>query len=1588
MGLGDFIPDSVEDWVEDRTEDVGDAIEWTGDKVAGLADKVGLEDAGDWIRDKSRSAANQLGADVAEMELGQTEDPTKLVYGSVSKIRAQAAHLHDFKAAFDKVGGGLKGMDSDGLKGKTVDAFRESVAKEPPRWFKAAESFGKAAVAMGGFAETVEWAQGRAKEALADYNAAKKASTDARAAYNKQVDTYNDAVDAKKGTLPPKPGAFTDPGTALAKAAQDKLDDARRQRNEVAETARIAVGAARDAAPPKPSYGEQFGDGMQYVDIAKTHLTGGVIKGTAGLVNFVRSVNPTDPYNLTHPAEYATSLNSTAAGLVTMVNDPMGAGKQMLDQFMKDPSEGVGKLLPELIGTKGLGLAKKAGTAAKLAEDIPTGPGRKALTGEGPDLHKTPDGERTTGGTDPVDLATGRMYLPQTDVVLPGALPLVFNRRAESGYTAGRWFGPSWSSTADQHLEIDAEGVVLVAEDGLLIGYPHPAPGVPVLPVTGPLRPLERTPDGDYTLTDPVSGQVRRFVQPLDGGGDGLAPIVELADRNGNFITFEYDAQGAPLGMAHSGGYHLAFETAGGRITALHLTGGPRILGYGYTSGHLTEVTNSCGLPLRFSYDERGRITSWTDTNDSRYDYAYDDRDRCVAEGGSEGHLVLTLDYDGLDPATGHRVTSVTTAAGATRRYLIDDRRRVVAEIDPLGAVTRYTYDRHGRPASRTDALGATSAQEYDASGRIVRSVRPDGRAAGTEYDALGLPTRVANADGTVVRQTYDERGNRTSLITSTGAVTSFAYDERGHLTAVTNPLGAVTRSTCDAAGLPLTVTDPLGAVTRFERDAFGRPVRVTDPLGGVTVMEWTTEGRPARRVDPDGSERTWQYDGEGNCTVFTDPSGGVTRFEYTHFDLLAARTGPDGVRHTYAYDAGLRLTGVRNPQGLSWEYTYDAAGRLVSEADFDGRTLSYAYDPTGRLSSRVNALGEEIGYERDVLGRIVRKTSPDGTATFEYDVFDLPAAATSADGTTLVRIRDRHGRLAEEHVDGRVVRYAYDELSRPVARTTPAGAETRWTYDAAGHCTGLTASGRTLAFERDAAGRELTRRIGENTVLHHTFDPAGRLTTRHITGSDQRTLQRRGYTYRADGNLLGIDDEATGPRSFTLDAAARVTGVDAASWSERYAYDEAGNQTSADWPQDHPGADAAGEREYTGTRITRAGRVRYEHDAQGRVVLRQRTRLSRKPDTWRYVWDADDRLAEVTTPDGTRWCYRYDALGRRTAKQRLAGADVSRETAVSRETHPVVLEETRFTWDGTTLVEQTTHVRDSPHEVTLSWTHAGLHPLTQVESIRPAAGTGEPQAWEEVPQAEIDSRFFAIVTDLVGTPTEMIDEEGALAWRTRSTVWGATSWNRDASAYTPLRFPGQYYDPETGLHHNYFRTYDPETARYLTSDPLGLTPSPNPMAYVSNPLVWADPLGLSGCKAAPKEQLALPKAEREPPNMYGTPITSRLAQPGEEFNMVLSKGQPGTSPGGFGTFEDVPNQQFVRDQLAIRTDWKDDVSMLQRYRFPDSGDPIRIQESIIGPQTDPSLGHLPGGVSQLEILNYEDRARLIPVGPPVEIPK
>ncbi|QNE78371.1 type IV secretion protein Rhs [Streptomyces finlayi] len=1440
--LGGDLYDGAGDLVDKGKELVGTGIDKGTDFVGSGLERVGADSWADSVEDWGDETASSLGAEVGEQQLGQSEDANELIHGRPEKIAAAVKDLRDFQKAFDLVGGGMKRLDSGHWKGVAADTFREKFQTLPTDWVRAAAAFEDAASALETYAGTVTSAQGKAREAIALYKEGKQDYETAAAAFRKKAAAY-DAVRNTDHPLP-HPGEFSDPGTVKRQHAQEILEGARRARNEAAEAARGAVTAAMAHAPKEPTGLDRakqelvdYGVG-QGIELA--HFGGGVIKGTAGLVNFVRSVNPTDPYNLTHPAEYYKGVNMTLSGLVSTAANPDRALKNAWDAAKGDPSEFLGRLIPELVGTKGGGLLR-GGLRAGMKDlaDTPTGKNRDGHE-KNPDSNAKKCSEVKCAG-DPVDVATGRMLLPQTDIVLPGSLPLVFERVFDSSYRAGRWFGSGWSSTVDQRLEIDAEGVVFSCEEGSLLAYPHPAPGAPVMPTHGRRWPLDRVSDG-YTVTDPETGQVRHFVDHPNGE---LALLAQIDDRNGRWITFEYDETGAPTSIVHHGGYHLKLTTNEGRVTTLRLAGAAadgsdqEILRYGYTDGHLTEVTNSCGRPLRFDCDEHGRITSWTDTNGRRYDYTYDDQDRCTYQTGTNGHVESRFTWDNTDPATGLRTTTLTDGLGHTKRFMVNDRSQVIAEIDALGAVSRFEYDRHNRLLSRTNPLGHTSRFTHDEHGHMTVWERPDGRQARAEYDDLGLPTRLVRTDGNVIRQTFDGRGNRLSVTDASGAKTQFAYDVDGRLTTVTDPLGASTRLVLDRRGLPIEVTDPLGATTRYAHDAFGRTICITDPLGAQTHLQWTVEGLPSRRTAPDGTVESWTYDGEGNRLSHTDAMGATTLFAYTDFDLLIARTGPDGVRHEFSHDTNLNLTRVTNAQGLTWDYAYDPAGRLVTESDFDGRTLTYAYDAAGRLVSRVNGLGQRIGFTHDALGQVIRQ-EVEGTAatTFEYDVFDELAVATGP-GARLERLRDRYGRLTSETVNGRTLTYTHDAIGRRVGRTTPGGAVSQWSYDAAGRKTKLTASGRDIDFTFDALGREVERSVSDFVTLTSSFDDMNRLTAQGIA-SRNRTLQHRAYSYGTGGGLLGISDALSGTRGFDVDSAGRVTAVHADGWSEHYAYDDAGNQTQASWPTAHPSHSATGARTYDGTRITSAGAVRYEHDAQGRIVLRQKTRLSRKPDTWRYEWDAEDHLTSVTTPDGTCWRYAYDPLGRRISKQSPS-------------------ETVHFTWDGTTLCEQTTA------NIVLTWDHAGPRPLSQTERRTDTD----------------DQRFFAIVTDLIGTPTELVDEYGNLAWRTRTTLWGTTTWNRDAIAYTPLRFPGQYFDPESGLHYNYFRYYDPESARYLSQDPLGLAPAPNPTAYVHNPLLWADPLGLLACR----------KNEPDDPTWDGRVVYGELDSLGRPTGMHATLG-------------------------------------------------------------------------------------------------
>ena len=89
------------------------------------------------------------------------------------------------------------------------------------------------------------------------------------------------------------------------------------------------------------------------------------------------------------------------------------------------------------------------------------------------------------------------------------------------------------------------------------------------------------------------------------------------------------------------------------------------------------------------------------------------------------------------------------------------------------------------------------------------------------------------------------------------------------------------------------------------------------------------------------------------------------------------------------------------------------------------------------------------------------------------------------------------------------------------------------------------------------------------------------------------------------------------------------------------------------------------------------------------------------------------------------------------------------------------------------------------------------------------------------------DGDIYYVHNDHLGTPVKMTNEMGLVVWQAVYDPFGKASVNEDAdgdgkAVEMNVRFPGQYYDAETGLHYNYFRTYDPDWVGILLVILLG----------------------------------------------------------------------------------------------------------------------------------------------------------------------
>ncbi|NLU81349.1 putative T7SS-secreted protein [Rhodococcus sp. HNM0569] len=1654
---GDFIEDAVETGIEKG----GQAVDSGLDSLSGFARDLGADGVADVLTDISDRVASATGGAVDELELGQTEDPRELIRGDVGAINEALTTLTEMGTNIESTGSALRAVDAAGWSGEAADSFNDVFDKQPGLWQDAADAMTAAAQSLTEWASVVQAAQARAGDALERWRQAEQHERDQKNAYNALSGEQRAAT------------TLVDTWTPVYEDAVGILQAARTERNNAAAQIAGQLTTQANEAPEEPPFTQRMVANLTDLDDVIEHgrlnFESGLLTGLSGIVQFARQVNPTDPYNASHPAEYLAGMSDLTTGLVVAAADPGAVVHAFVEDAKANPFEFAGSLTGDALltaatGGAGAGVAgaRTSMRVADIASDFGGGlrhvddiadVGRHVPTPDPPARIDTPrtdidaprtepssadaaapthpssadngpspapdtkpdgpddtrpdpdssandhgsDGDQTTqpetpndtpphqsesdsghdgaepasphpgadvdnthppegpnpspeqhaeadsGAArtaddagpasdqtdkqvecvrDPVDAATGEFLLPEIDLSLPGVLPLVFGRRHRSNYRFGRWFGPSWSSILDMRVVVEESGVTFLAEDGVMVVYPHAPVGVAAVPRDSLQRwTLTRTDAGGYRVHDPDRSLTWHFAPKPDLAGLDAAlgnlSISALTDRHRNRIRFYYGPDGAPTEVVHSGGYRVLLEARGGRIAAVSVVDSDGespvvVRRFEYDGGQLTAVTNGIGGTTRYTYDSDGRMLSWRDSNGNRMINTYDGDGRVVGQDGTGGIMSARYEYISTGDGTGS-VTVETNSVGARTAYGFDADLRLRDVRTPTGAQTHTDYNERRDPLTVTAPDGAITRYLYTTAGDVAQVTRPDGQKIRVDYAAPHKPSAVHQPDGTVTRQEWDETGNLAAAIDAGGQRTGYAYTTTGAVTSVTEPTGARVIVENDGAGLPIEVVDPTGARTQIRRDGFGRPVAVTDPLGAVTTYQWTPDGKLLERVHPDGSHEAWEYDGEGNLLRHTDPLGAATAYRYGAFDLLASRTDPDGSVTVYEWDTERRLVTVTNPLGHAWHYEYDADGRLAAETDFNGARTTYTHDQAGRVATVTPATGITRHHRHDVLGRLVDVRAD--TGEFRHYTHDLSGRTLSAVcgvGAELVHSLEfgytPTGALSTQIVDGETdLQVDHDPFGRRTARRTGAGGVTGWQWDSAGRVGALTVDGHSVGLSYDSLGAVSGWRAGE-LALTRSRDVRGRLVGQEVTAhpvsslnlgmadgptAGPRVLRSDTFEYRADGYLTGqsITTDSVLRRSFDLDAAGRITlVVDDGAAVERYAYDGLSNVLEGGAASTVAEDDSR--REYRGTLLIRDGRTRYHYDDAGRLIRKVTTRLSRKPDVWHYRYDAFDQLVEVVTPDGARWAYGYDALGRRLSKSRL-GPDGG------------VVEQTRFTWDASTLVEQRT-----PEAVTRWAYQPGTHtPLTQTRA-----------AIDVDDQSAVDAEFFAIVTDLVGSPTELVDPVTAqVAGSAKASLWGATAWSGEAD--TPIRFPGQYFDDETGLHYNLHRYYNPDTARYVTPDPLGLAPSPNPNSYPHNPTAWTDPLGLvpEGCEkiefgdSIPDESQTIISQIREAGVIWeygvrGPDVPESFANDGRSGSEVLPRLDSGGNPITYREWGSVPS--------------------------------------------------------------------------------
>lgn len=1028
---------------------------------------------------------------------------------------------------------------------------------------------------------------------------------------------------------------------------------------------------------------------------------------------------------------------------------------------------------------------------------------------------------------------------------------------------------------------VTAESVLWIAPDGNHATYYSIFNTNRYSTPKGNFSTLVKNSNGTYTLTD-------KFGVDSEYSASGL--MTARKDRNGNITTFTYGSNDQLERITDPVGLETSITYFAGRMQAITDPAGRTTQFSHDSAGNLTEVTYPDGS--KRSYDYSGHLmVRKTDERGNVSEYQYDafkrnvsvtlpdDSRRLIRNQSSVGLIDINSGHGTKDNPAAFVVDELSNAVyfdarGNKSTSTLDDHSRYLQSIDEVGRVTRYVRDGNSLAVSETRPNNSVINRSFDLKGNMLSSTEQfNGASSSYLYDPFSLITSITNPRNHQTLLNRDSaNGNLLSSVNHLGHTTSYDYDSRGLITQMIDPNGLQTdysynslgllesktetppsgpgslRTTSysyNSAGLLESLITPDNITYSFTYDQRSRPLGYTDNLGQKMQVTYDDFGNIAtmETLNADGTralsssneydqrnrlietraphslteDSVVQYllDPENNLTGTIDPKGNLNDSAYDASNRLARFTHRENGITDYQYDTLDRITLVRAPNGATTRFTYDLLGRRLSESSPDRGTLRYSYDLANNTTEMTDARGITATYSYDELERLTSKAFPNAmeNITYSYDSCTLGLGYLCA-------IQDESGNYAYSYdAFGNVIQldkqelgqnystqYGYDNGNNIIAMQYPSGRAINIQRDAVRRISGINAtvnsSQQTLLsnIQYRSDNRVTQCTFGNGLVDSRQYDQQGRLQNQSLGLVDSRT-----YGYDRNGNIL---QRSSTPQlsQYQYDKLDRLTSdtIDSGI-ANNFSYDLNHNRQSKVL-QDNS-LQTAYQHDFDSNRLLAA-----EATIQGNDTLPS------KPSTSRTYNDAN-RWFELYEEGTKKADYIYNSLGQRTRK-------------------------TLYNPDASTA------------SITI------YHYDLNGKLITETSEAGQPQRdyiWaNQTPAAQIDHSSTAnqdsvnyLHTDHLLTPRLATNGGQQVIWRWEGEAFGETEANEDPDGDASLtkvnlRFPGQYFDGESGLHYNYFRTYDPNTGRYVQSDLIGLEGGPNTYTYVAgNPLLNTDPYGL-----------------------------------------------------------------------------------------------------------------------------------------------